>query len=246
MEFIDRLGDLVEKPQLTAPTPASTNNRLVDRYLNFLEDSVQTIRKAVKTPDLVDTHVLTGYLDEIRSLEGELQGLKHKIFSLDDIRERMRKDSDNKGNLFDLRVAISHVTKQTKPGPTSLGIGMSMMGGVNLPHIEIPTFDGSILNWRPFWEQFQAIIHDKPHLEDIAKLTYCERGEKPPTRSLVKKAALCKNCLKLGHIASKCHTPLISEKCHKYHHALLHVEADPRTEGTKKVSEDVTYAPPSK
>ena len=54
--------------------------------------------------------MLTCYLYEIRSLEGELQGLKDKIFSLDDIGEHMRKASDIKVNLFDLRVTISRVT----------------------------------------------------------------------------------------------------------------------------------------
>ena len=36
----------------------------------------------------------------------------------------------------------------------------------------VPTFDGTILNWRPFWEQFQAAAHDKPCLGDVDKLTY--------------------------------------------------------------------------
>ena len=48
---------------------------------------------------------------------------------------------------------------------------MLMMGGVNRPWIEIPTFAGNNLNWRQLWEQFQATIHDKPHLEDVDKLT---------------------------------------------------------------------------
>ena len=49
-----------------------------------------------------------------------------------------------------------------------------MMGGVNLPRIEIPTIDGNILNWRPFWDQFQAAIQDKPHLGDTDKLAYLQ------------------------------------------------------------------------
>ena len=36
------------------------------------------------------------------------------------------------------------------------------------------------------------------------------------------------------------------ENCHNYHHTLLHVEGDPKIEGTKKVSMDMTYAAPSK
>ena len=35
-------------------------------------------------------------------------------------------------------------------------------------------FDGTILNLRPFWEQFQAAVHNKPHLGDVDKLTYLQ------------------------------------------------------------------------
>ena len=45
------------------------------------------------------------------------------------------------------------------------------MAGVNLQTIDIPTFDGNILNLR-FWERFQADVQDKQHLAEIDKLTY--------------------------------------------------------------------------
>ena len=48
---------------------------------------------------------------------------------------------------------------------------MPMMGGVNLPQIEIATFDGIILNWWEFWERFQATICDKQHMGDPDMLT---------------------------------------------------------------------------
>ena len=83
MEFIDHLGDLLVKPHPSDPSPPSTNIHSVDRHLNFMEDSVRTIQRAVETPDLVDTHVLTCYLHKISSVE--LQGSKKEIFSLNDV-----------------------------------------------------------------------------------------------------------------------------------------------------------------
>ena len=79
MEFIDRLGDILAKPQPDVPSTLSGNNRLVDRQLESLEDSARNIRRVAENPDRVDTHVLTGCLEEIRSLEGELQVLKREI-----------------------------------------------------------------------------------------------------------------------------------------------------------------------
>ena len=50
---------------------------------------------------------------------------------------------------------------------------------------------------------------------------------------VVKKAALCKNCLKPGDIASNCRAPPMFKKCNIHHLTLLDIEADPKTEETK-------------
>ena len=42
--------------------------------------------------------------------------------------------------------------------------------GVKLPKLEVPTFDGNILNWRSFWEQFCVSVHDRSSLSDPEKL----------------------------------------------------------------------------
>ena len=51
---------------------------------------------------------------------------------------------------------------------------MPVLGGVNLTRIVIATFDGNILNWGPFCEQFQAAIHDKPQLTEVDKLSFLQ------------------------------------------------------------------------
>ena len=91
MGFIDRLADLLVKPQVSVPSSAFTNNWSVDRHLGFFAKSVQTIRREVEIPDFVDEPVLRSYLDEIRSLKGELQGLRKGILSLDGMGEHVQK-----------------------------------------------------------------------------------------------------------------------------------------------------------
>ena len=46
------------------------------------------------------------------------------------------------------------------------------MSGTQLPKIEVPTFDGNLLNWRFYWEQFECTIHSKTQLTNTDKLTY--------------------------------------------------------------------------
>ena len=41
--------------------------------------------------------------------------------------------------------------------------------GIRLPKISVPSFDGNILNWTSFWEQFEVAVHNK---QDVEKLAY--------------------------------------------------------------------------
>ena len=75
MEFVDLLWDLLAAPQLSVPAQSFVNDRLVDRQLDLLGDSVRAIKRVVDSPDLVNAHVLTNHMDEIKSLKGELQGI---------------------------------------------------------------------------------------------------------------------------------------------------------------------------
>ena len=62
-----------------------------------------------------------------------------------------------------------------------------MMVGMSLPRIEISKLGGNILNCRLFWEQFQAAVHDKPHLGKVDKLTYLRDALKDgPAKNVVK------------------------------------------------------------
>ena len=97
--------------------------------------------RVVETPGPVDTHVLTGCSDEMRSLKGKLEGLEKEILSLDDYERRKEKASHIERDLFDLRVAISRrMEKSTKRAYTSDRFGVTAITEVNLPRIEIPKF----------------------------------------------------------------------------------------------------------
>lgn len=50
--------------------------------------------------------------------------------------------------------------------------------GVKLPKINILSFNGNILNWRSFWEQFNVAIHSHTMLSNTEKLTYLQSSIK--------------------------------------------------------------------
>ena len=41
--------------------------------------------------------------------------------------------------------------------------------GMHFPILVVPTFDGNILHWRQFWEQFCVSIHNRPNLSNVEK-----------------------------------------------------------------------------
>ena len=50
--------------------------------------------------------------------------------------------------------------------------------GVRLPKLEVPTFDGDVLHWKQFWEQFSISVHDRSNLSNAEKLVYLQQAVK--------------------------------------------------------------------
>ena len=50
--------------------------------------------------------------------------------------------------------------------------------GVKLPKLDVPTFDGDLLNWQTFWEQFCVAVHDRSNISDAEKLVYLRNSLK--------------------------------------------------------------------
>ena len=64
--------------------------------------------------------------------------------------------------------------------------------GVKLPKLDVPLFDGNIVNWRTFWEQFSISIQSQPDSSDAEKLVYL-----PHSLKMVHRRVSLKVCLNL-------------------------------------------------
>ncbi len=60
----------------------------------------------------------------------------------------------------------------TKTSPTT------SEGGVKLPKLDVPSFDGNLINWKPFWEQFTISVHGRASLSAAEKLAYLKHALK--------------------------------------------------------------------
>ncbi len=61
----------------------------------------------------------------------------------------------------------------------------SLTPGVKLPKINVPTFDGDMLHWTTFWEQFDIAIDGRSDNSDTEKLVYLRHSLKDCTAKSV-------------------------------------------------------------
>ena len=51
---------------------------------------------------------------------------------------------------------------------------------VQLPKISLPSFNGDLMQWTTFWNQFQTIVHNNDDLDTFTKLAYLRVSIKDP------------------------------------------------------------------
>ena len=73
---------------------------------------------------------------------------------------------------FEVRRLLLDFEEKYKPSEACLETS------VQLPIISAPTFDGDILNWVAFWEQFETAIHNNDRLNDAQKFVYLREALK--------------------------------------------------------------------
>ena len=115
------------------------------------------------------------YEEQIANCKKELSDTQNNLLSIDlGEEDELSKLLTSVGKkLFDCSVSIkkslrtcSHATPTTDNT------------GVKLPKLEVPTFDGNLLNWRTFWEQFSVSVHLRSSLSDSEKLVYLQHSLK--------------------------------------------------------------------
>ena len=121
----------------------------------------------------IDSCLLLQYEEQLGGLKTELASVSHDIISLSEDDGGLSEENERLGQiLFDVRLKIKRLLHGKKTTPTIT----SDRSGVKLPKLSVPTFDGNILNWRSFWEQFTISVHDRTNLSPSEKLTYLKHA----------------------------------------------------------------------
>ena len=197
-DLIERLGQLEDRVKTTQPVMPQASDKgdgrpvvrtiseaeHLSRRLSQVHDSLTKVKSVVFGTKETDTCVLEGHEEGLKSIDSDLQGIKRDVLLLDDYQSLAGKAASLEEALFELRVAIKRLLKKIKT--ESAVTKEPGLGGVKLPKVSVPTFDGKVLNWKNFWEQFDATIHCKTGLNKTEKLMYLQEALKDgPARFVI-------------------------------------------------------------
>ena len=94
--------------------------------------------------------------------------VRHDLHRLDieDTDELFQHQVKLECEVFDCSVRIKKLLSSVSAPPTHSSAPCPDGKGVKLPKLDVPKFDGEILNWRSFWEQFCILVHERTNLSN--------------------------------------------------------------------------------
>lgn len=116
---------------------------------------------------------------DIQALQYSVDEFDKRLEKLDDIQSEVELELEDEdiesdidaANAFRTKACVTRVAALKK---LSVGIEpepSSYTSQAKLPKLQLPDFDGDVLKWGPFWEQFVAVV-DSGDMSEVTKFTY--------------------------------------------------------------------------
>ena len=157
----------------------SSSTRPLSRKLSRVERRLQAAEKDLASVGDSDGKVplLEQYLEQLSDLKKELSTVYGELIVLDlsDEHELIKKHTGLESLHFKCSHRVRELLSVHKPPPLN---PLSARGEITskLPKLEVPTFDGDILYWQRFWEQYEVSVHNHNRLSNAEKLVYLQQA----------------------------------------------------------------------
>ena len=115
-------------------------------------------------------------MDELKTINTEILDLLDENDSL--ITNEIAESSEHRDKVNEYIVKIDDILENNSSDESVSNLSISSKSSktdshrVRLPKLEVSRFNGNILSFRGFWDQFNATIHSSNDLSDIEKFTY--------------------------------------------------------------------------
>ena len=184
---VTQLGVRLQQLISACSSPSDSNPRKVPlKRLSRLQKILSSISDSITSlPAGSDCMcLLHQYEEQLSEMKGELSDIRNGLFALDleDTDELSETQVTVEKAVFDCALEVKKLL-QSRTLPSSKSASDST--GVKLPKLDVPIFDGNILNWKTFWEQFKVSVHDRTNISDAEKLVYLQHALKEGTAKRV-------------------------------------------------------------
>ena len=193
-EHVNRVSDIMERPEKLEDLGAATEpvrphvstdpkeaasgwmrNQKCLKYLKTSLDKAKAMIRLLEPTPALDICLVEKMKKDVDMFTNKLSDIVEDILSLpENDTASLNEATSMEDELGSMTLKLIRLNRDRERRDRRTTDEASASPGVRLPKISIPTFDGKILSWKSFWEQFDATIHSKAGLIDIEKLTYLQ------------------------------------------------------------------------
>jgi hypothetical protein len=143
--------------------------RILLRRLFRVTKKLENVNTVIENEE-PDVFVLKQYEVEMIDHKKELSEVRREALALglEEADEICQEECSLEGTLSHLSINLRKLASPNKDGDKP----SRLRDGVKLSKLDVPSFDGDILNWRTFWEQFEVSVNSRSSLSDAKKLVY--------------------------------------------------------------------------
>ncbi len=154
--------------------------RRLDRLQSCLSTASETITALSSWKTDIILCRLKQHDEQLQDYKKDLADVNVKLFSLspDDSDDLLQKHARLEKILFYCSLRVKELSQSHVPVLATTPTPYGEAKGIKLPKLDVPVFNGNILNWRSFWEQFTVSVHDRPSLSNSEKLVYLQQALK--------------------------------------------------------------------
>ena len=173
-EEVDALTVQLQTLLTVLTSPDVSEEQLLLRRLRHIKETLDSTTEAIDglPSDSDDPALIQAYEEELSSLKEQITLCYNDLcghYELGEKDELLDLYSEIKKIQFD---CCHKVKKMLHPRNTAATEAKAL----KVPKLEAPTFDGNILNWTHFWEQFSISIDSKSNLSDAEKFVYLQNS----------------------------------------------------------------------
>ena len=177
----------VTTPTITPGSHPLPTRDILERWSAQLQSRLVSIHEKIGDikDDGSDIHLIHLYQEHLANLKRELSELRNEILVItvvasDSLMSSIQKQEDN---IFDMSVSVKKLLFLSSASPSSESVAASFTAAsgsrsIKLPKIDVPTFDGELLHWQMFWDQFSISIDKRSDISNSEKLVYLHHSLK--------------------------------------------------------------------